>query len=91
MFPKPSPVDAPFTSPAISTNSTIAGITFSLLEIAERVTEKKAVREERSQRYGQTFSENISIEKAKELLDWEPKTSFINGMHETYILDKRYK
>ena len=29
VFPKPSPLDAPLTSPAMSTNSTIAGITFS--------------------------------------------------------------
>ena len=31
LLPKPSPLDAPLTRPAISTNSTIAGVTFLLL------------------------------------------------------------
>ncbi len=29
LFPKPSPSEAPFTRPAISTNSVVVGITFS--------------------------------------------------------------
>ena len=34
LFPKPSPSEAPFTKPAISTNSVVVGITFSGLTIS---------------------------------------------------------
>ena len=34
LLPKPSPFDAPATKPAISTNSTVAGCTFSGLTIS---------------------------------------------------------
>ena len=35
LFPRPSPSEAPFTRPAISTNSTTAGIVFAELLKAE--------------------------------------------------------
>ena len=37
LFPNPSPLLAPFTNPAISTISTVAGINFSGLTISWRV------------------------------------------------------
>mmetsp|Transcript_19568 Transcript_19568/g.52771 ORF Transcript_19568/g.52771 Transcript_19568/m.52771 type:complete len:292 (-) Transcript_19568:137-1012(-) len=36
-LPRPSPVDAPFTRPAMSTNSSVAGITFSDLLISSSI------------------------------------------------------
>ena len=35
LFPRPSPFEAPSTRPAISTNSTVAAIIFSDLDIFE--------------------------------------------------------
>ena len=35
-FPRPSPLEAPFTSPAISTNSITAGVTFLELYISPK-------------------------------------------------------
>ncbi len=61
------------------------------VNVAERVAGKKAKREHRGQRYGQTFEENISIEKAKRLLDWVPRRTFEKGMAETFEKDGRYK
>jgi nucleoside-diphosphate-sugar epimerase len=60
------------------------------VDVAEVVTGKKANRVHREQRYGQTFKENISIKKAKELLDWIPTRTFLEGMKETYEKDERY-
>ena len=61
------------------------------IDVAEVVTGKKAKREHREQRYGQTFKENISIKKASELLGWKPTRTFLEGMRETYEKDARYK
>ena len=40
LFPSPSPAEAPFTKPAISTNSTIAGIIFFEAESADSVASR---------------------------------------------------
>lgn len=58
---------------------------------AEQIVGKKAIIEHRDQRYGQTFKENISVEKAKDYLGWEPKVNFIDGMTLTYKEDPRFK
>ncbi len=39
-LPRPSPADAPLTSPAISTNSTIAGINFLEPEILDKTSSR---------------------------------------------------
>ena len=36
-FPRPSPFEAPFTSPAMSTNSIVAGVTFFEWYISPKV------------------------------------------------------
>jgi nucleoside-diphosphate-sugar epimerase len=61
------------------------------VDAAEKIVGKRAIRENREQRYGQTFHENISVEKAKLILDWEPKTSFYEGMKYAYENDPRFK
>jgi len=43
-----------------------------------------------NQRYGQTFDENISIKKAKNLLDWKPLSNFNDMMTHIYKNDKRF-
>lgn len=60
-------------------------------DVAEKIVGKPAIRQNREQRYGQTFHENISIAKAKFLLDWEPKTSFYDGMKYAYDNDPRFR
>lgn len=42
-------------------------------------------------RYGETQEENISIAKAERLLDWYPRTTYTQGMSQTYALDERFK
>jgi len=59
--------------------------------IAAKVVNRAYMIINREQRYGQTFHENISIEKAKKLLDWEPKTSVLDGMKYCYENDPRFK
>ena len=58
---------------------------------AEEVVGKKAIWAQREQRYGQTFHENISIEKARKYLGWEPITKFHEGMLYTYLIDERFE
>jgi len=60
------------------------------LDIAEKIVGKKAHRVHREQRYGQTFEENISIERAYQLLGWHPKTKFFDGMKYTFENDARW-
>lgn len=60
------------------------------LDIAEKIAGKKAERINRKQRYGQTFEENISIEKAYNLLEWHPKMKFYDGMKYTFENDERW-
>ncbi len=40
LFPSPSPVEAPFTNPAMSTNSTTAGMILSVPEILAKVAKR---------------------------------------------------
>ena len=61
------------------------------LDTVELITGKKVEREHREQRYGQTFKEDISIEKARDLLGWWPTRTFLVGMKETYEKDERYR
>lgn len=59
--------------------------------VSQDVVGKKAIFEHREQRYGQTFHENISTEKAYKLLGWMPKTKFKDGMEYTFRTDPRFK
>jgi len=61
------------------------------METAEDIIGKRAKYEYREQRYGQTFNENISIEKARAELCWIPGTNFYDGMKYTFDNDKRFK
>lgn len=61
------------------------------VKISEKIVGKNAIYEHREQRYGQTFEENISIDLAKRVLNWIPKTDFIDGMTYTFNNDKRFK
>jgi nucleoside-diphosphate-sugar epimerase len=61
------------------------------MRVAAEVIGKVPVYEHRQQRYGQTFHENISIDKAKLLLQWEPTISFKDGMKKTFEIDPRFK
>lgn len=61
------------------------------IDVAEKIIGKKAVTEHRSDRYGQTFKEHISIENARKHLGWIPKWSFYEGMRQTFHADERFK
>jgi nucleoside-diphosphate-sugar epimerase len=61
------------------------------IDVAEKIVGIPAIRINRAQRYGQTFHENISIEKAKHILGWEPKTTFYDGMKFCFENDERFK
>ena len=41
--------------------------------------------------YGQTFTENISIENAKDKLGWEPQVSFEEAMKSSWVNDPRWR
>jgi len=61
------------------------------MRISEEIVGKSALYKYREQRYGQTYDENISILRAKNMLDWEPKIDFYDGMKRTYEEDERFK
>jgi nucleoside-diphosphate-sugar epimerase len=61
------------------------------METAEKVVGKFAVFVHREQRYGQTFHENISVERAERYLGWRPTTKFYDGMLYTFKSDPRFK
>lgn len=60
------------------------------MRVSEQVVGKQAIYDHREQRYGQTFHENISIERAREFLGWEPTTKFYDGMKYTFKNDPRF-
>jgi nucleoside-diphosphate-sugar epimerase len=61
------------------------------MRAAEDITGNFAIYEYREQRQGQIQDENISIERARELLNWYPKVIFFAGMKDTYQRDERFK
>jgi nucleoside-diphosphate-sugar epimerase len=61
------------------------------LYVSEDIAGKKATWEFREQRYGQTFHENISTQRAYRLLNWFPRTTFREGMKYTYENDQRFR
>ena len=55
------------------------------IHLCEEITGKKAIYKwDVYGRYGEIQDENISNDKAGVLLEWEPETSYIDGMKKTY-------
>lgn len=61
------------------------------VDVAAKIIGLPPIKIYREQRYGQTFEENISIQKAADLLGWSPTMNFYDGMKYTYENDSRFK
>lgn len=61
------------------------------INAVEKITGKKAKINNSVFRYGEILRENIKIEKAKLLLDWEPQYSYFDAMKKIYGNDKRFQ
>lgn len=55
-----------------------------MAELIKGMTESESKIVHIEQRKGQTIKEQVSAEKAKKLLGWEAKTSFVEGLKKTY-------